>query len=74
VPSLSANGLLFLLTIIISAGVFKDYSTIKDVLAARPLLGRKYRIMDWADGIVNDSVFPEMSVDRPTKKTKNETV
>jgi hypothetical protein len=45
-PPLSANGLLFLLVIIISAGAFKDYSTIEDVFAARPLLSRKYRIMD----------------------------
>ncbi|KAH6708804.1 hypothetical protein BKA61DRAFT_490718, partial [Leptodontidium sp. MPI-SDFR-AT-0119] len=41
-PPLSTNGLLFLLIIIISAGVFRDYSTIKDVLATRPPLSRKY--------------------------------
>jgi hypothetical protein len=45
-PPLSANGLLFLLAIIISAGAFRDYSTIEDILAARPPPGRKYRIMD----------------------------
>jgi hypothetical protein len=72
-PPLLANGLLFLLAIIISAGAFKDYSTIKDVLAARPPPRRKFRIMEWADGVLDDPVFPEMSVDGPTKKTKNET-
>ncbi|XTI82192.1 hypothetical protein V2W45_1337397 [Cenococcum geophilum] len=73
-PPLSANGLLFLLAIIISAGAFRDYSTIKDVLAARPPPGRKYRIIDWADRMLDDLVFLEMSTDRPTEKTKNETV
>lgn len=28
--------------------------------------------MDWAEGVENDPVFPEMSEDGPTKKTKNE--
>jgi hypothetical protein len=65
---------LFLLAIIISAGAFRDYSTIEDVLAARPLPGRKYRIMDWAGGVSDDPVFPEMSADGPTEKTKSETV
>ncbi|KAG9233107.1 hypothetical protein BJ875DRAFT_442545 [Amylocarpus encephaloides] len=45
-PPLSANGLLFLLAIIISAGAFRDYSSVKDVLATRPPPSRKYRIMD----------------------------
>jgi hypothetical protein len=45
-PPLSANDLLFLLAIIISAGAFKDYSTVEDVLAARPPPDRKYRIID----------------------------
>jgi hypothetical protein len=72
-PPLSANGLLFLLVIIISAGAFRDYSTIEDVLAARPPPGRKYWIMGWANRVLNDLVFPEMSVDEPTEKTKNKT-
>jgi hypothetical protein len=29
--------------------------------------------MDWADEMLDDPVFPEMSADGPTKKTKNET-
>jgi hypothetical protein len=65
---------LFLLAIIISAGAFRDYSTIEDVLAVRPPPRRKFRIMEWADGALDDSVFPEMSADGATKKTKNETV
>ena len=73
-PPLSANGLLFLLAIIIPAGAFRDYCTIEDILAARLLLGRKYRIMDWAGGVLDDPVFPEMSADRPTAKTRNKTV
>ncbi|KAF2793860.1 hypothetical protein K505DRAFT_276267 [Melanomma pulvis-pyrius CBS 109.77] len=44
-PPLSANDLMILLTIIISAGAFRDYSTIEDVLAARPPPSRKY--VDW---------------------------
>ncbi|KAI3324577.1 hypothetical protein HD806DRAFT_534041 [Xylariaceae sp. AK1471] len=72
-PPLSANGLLFLLAIIISAGAFRDYSTSEDILAARPPPGRKYRIMDWVDGVLNDPVFPEMSADGPTEKTRKET-
>jgi hypothetical protein len=72
-PPLSANGLLFLLAISISAGAFRDRSTIEDVLAARQLPGRKYRIMDWADGVLDNLVFPEISADRPIEKTKNET-
>jgi hypothetical protein len=72
-PPLLINGLLFLLAIIILAGVFKDYSIIKDVLAARSPPRRKFRIIKWADGVLNDLVFSEMFVDRPTKKTKTET-
>jgi hypothetical protein len=64
---------LFLLAIIISAGAFRDYSTIEDVLAARPPPRRKFWIMEWAEGVLDDPVFPEMSADGPTKKTKNET-
>ena len=33
-------------------------SSIEDVLAARPPPGRKFRIMDWADGVLDDPVFP----------------
>jgi hypothetical protein len=29
--------------------------------------------MDWVDGVLDDPVFPEMSADGPTEKTKNET-
>jgi len=64
---------LFLLAIIISAGAFKDYSTIEDVLAAEPPPRRKFQIMGWADDVLDDPVFPQMSADGPTKKTKNET-
>jgi hypothetical protein len=53
-PPLLANGLLFLLANFISAGAFKDYSTIKDVLAARPPPRRKLRIVEGANGR-NDS-------------------
>jgi len=56
----------------ISAGAFRDYCTVADVLAARPPLKRRFRIMEWADDVLNDPVFPEMSADGPIKKTKNE--
>jgi hypothetical protein len=45
-PPLSANSLLFLLAIIILAGVFKDYNSIKNVLAAKPPPGKKYQIIN----------------------------
>jgi hypothetical protein len=49
---------LFLLVIFISAGAFRDYHTIDDALAARPPLKRRFRIMEWADGVEDDPVFP----------------
>jgi hypothetical protein len=63
---------LFLLAVIISAGAFKDYSTIEAVLDARPPPRRRFVIMEWADAVLDDPVFPEMSADGATKKVKNE--
>lgn len=54
-PSLFANGLLFLLAIIISAGAFKDYKTRSDPRS-------NFRIMEWRDEVLDDPVFPEISV------------
>ena len=71
-PPLFANGVLFLLAIFISAHAFPKYHSIKDVLAERPPPKRRFLIIDWADGMENDPVFPEMSEDGPSKKTKNE--
>ena len=73
-PPFSANGLLFLLAIIILASTFRDYSNVKDVFIARPPPGRKYWIMDWADGVLDDPVFLKMFANRLTEKTKNETI
>jgi len=39
----------------------------EDVLAFRPLPREKYWIMEWAEDILDDPVFPEMSRDGPTK-------
>ncbi|PMD21293.1 hypothetical protein NA56DRAFT_658879 [Hyaloscypha hepaticicola] len=66
-PPLFANSLLFLLAIIISAGGFKYYCTIEDILIARPQLKRKFLIIDWADSIVDIPVFPEIFADRLTE-------
>ncbi|KIW36203.1 uncharacterized protein PV06_11531 [Exophiala oligosperma] len=71
-PPLLVNGLLFLLAVIISAGAFKDYNTIEAVLDARPPPRRRFMIMEWADAVLDDPVFPEMSADGVTKKVKNE--
>ncbi|KIW79865.1 hypothetical protein Z517_06480 [Fonsecaea pedrosoi CBS 271.37] len=71
-PPLLVNGLLFLLAIFISARAFKDYDTIEAVLNARPPPRRRFGIMEWADAVLDDPVFPEMSVNGPTKKEKNE--
>jgi hypothetical protein len=63
---------LFLLAIIISASTFRDYNSIEDVLAVRLLTRRKFRIMEWAEDVLDDLVFLEMCANGPTKKTKNE--
>jgi hypothetical protein len=70
-PPLYANGILFLLAIFISARAFRDFPTIRDVLAVRPPPREKFRIMDWPDDILDDPVFPEMRPSGPTKKVKN---
>lgn len=59
-PLLYANGILFLLSIFISARAFRDFPTICDVLAVRPPPGEKFGIMDWPDDVLDDPVFPEM--------------
>ena len=71
-PALLVNGLLFLLAVVISAGAFKDHSTIEAVLDARPPPRRRVMIMEWADAVLDDPVFPEISADGATKKVKNE--
>ena len=45
---------------------------INNILAMRPPLKRRFRIIEWADGIEDNLVFPKMSKDRLTKKSKNE--
>ncbi|OBT38904.1 hypothetical protein VE00_10781 [Pseudogymnoascus sp. WSF 3629] len=70
-PPLLANPLLFLLSIIISSNAFKNYKTVEDVLSARAPKG-KYRIMAWAHDVLDIPVFPEMSMDGPTEKAKND--
>lgn len=64
--------MLFLLCNFISSNAFESYRTIEDVLSARAPAG-KYRIMRWAHDVLNVPVFPEMSMDGPTEKAKNET-
>ncbi|OBT56677.1 hypothetical protein VE04_03810 [Pseudogymnoascus sp. 24MN13] len=70
-PPLLAHPLLFLLSIIISSNAFKNYKTVEDVLSARAPKG-KYRIMAWAHDVLDLPVFPEMSMDGPTEKAKND--
>ena len=43
----------------------------RDVLAVRRPPKEKYRILEWADDVLNDPVFPEMSQKGPTLKAKN---
>jgi hypothetical protein len=69
-PPLFANPLLFLLSIFISSNAFRDYRTVDDILSARAPKG-KYRILEWAHGVLDIPVFPEMSENGPTDKTKN---
>ena len=70
-PPLFANGVLFLLSIILSADAFRDYHTIEEVLAARPPPRTKFWIMEWAANVMDDPVFPELSPAGPTKKPKS---
>ncbi|KAK0611658.1 hypothetical protein B0T14DRAFT_413287, partial [Immersiella caudata] len=56
----------------------KEFHAMWDVLTTiRPPLGEKYRILEWADDVLGDPVFPEMSENgpipqtRPTFKDKN---
>jgi len=56
---------LFLLAIFISRGAFREFHTIWDVLAIRPPSGEKYWILEWADDILGDPVFPEMFENGP---------
>jgi hypothetical protein len=62
-PPLFANGILFLLAIFLSAGAFRDYGTIEDVLSLRPQRREKHWIIEWAEDVLDDPVFPEMSQD-----------
>ena len=73
-PPLYANNLLFFLAIFISLGAFRDFKSIKDVLAARPQGKESYRILEWDDNICDKPVFPEMSSTAPKPKAKNENV
>jgi hypothetical protein len=45
-PPFLANSVLFLLVIIILASIFRDYYTINNILAARLLLKRRFRIIE----------------------------
>lgn len=72
-PPFFVNGLLFLFVIIILISAFRNYSSIKDIFTTEPPPGRKYRIINWADKVLNDLVFLEMFVNKLIKKTKNET-
>ncbi|OAP53755.1 hypothetical protein AYL99_12039 [Fonsecaea erecta] len=70
-PPLYTNGLLFLLAIFISACAFRDY-TIEDVWNARAPLDSSFMVMKWAEIVLETPVFPEISVDGPTAKARNE--
>lgn len=63
--------MLFLLAIFISRGAFRDFKTISDVLAVRPPQREKYWVMEWADGILNDPVFPKVTQDGPTREARS---
>nr|CAG8993140.1 Unknown function [Thelonectria discophora] len=70
-PPLFANSIMFLLAIFVSHNAFRDLKRIEDVLQVRPPPKEKYRILDWADGVLNDPIFPEMCRTGPTSKAKN---
>jgi hypothetical protein len=73
-PPLFTISLLFLLIIIIFTSVFRDYITINNILTIKPPLKRKFLIIKWANNILNNLVFPEFSIDKLTKKTKNKNI
>lgn len=70
-PPLFANSILFLLAIFLSAGAFRDFYTISDVLNTRPIPRENFWIIEWADNVLEDPVFPEISRIGPIKKAKN---
>src|SRR4051794_35643228 len=70
-PPLFANGILFLLAIFLSAGAFREFTTLRDALAVRPPPKKNFRILEWSDDVLDDPVFPEICPNGPTKKAKN---
>ena len=55
----------FIIANLVSAGAFKRYKTVDQVMAARPGKGRKYRKLRWDPVVLDKPVFPQWSVDGP---------
>lgn len=70
-PPLFANTAVYLLPIFLSAGAFREFKTLDQVLAVRPKPNETYWVLDWEDSVREDPVFPEMLASGPTKKEKN---
>ncbi|PSN60122.1 hypothetical protein BS50DRAFT_507169, partial [Corynespora cassiicola Philippines] len=70
-PPLFANAAVYLLPIFLSAGAFREFKTLDQVLTVRPKPNETYWVLDWEDSIREDPVFPEMLASGPTKKEKN---
>lgn len=65
---LLVNPILFILSICIAAGAFKNYQTIEEVLTVTPPLDQRYWVLEWADHVLDRPVFPEVSVNGPSEK------
>lgn len=57
-----------MLAIFLAAGAFKKYSTIQEILAIKPPTDQKYWVLDWADHILDQPVFPTVTANGPTQK------
>ena len=65
---LLVNPILFILSICIAAGAFKNYTTVEDVLGVKPPQNQRYWVLQWADHILDRPVFPEVSMDGLSQK------
>ncbi|KAK4032828.1 hypothetical protein C8A01DRAFT_50461 [Parachaetomium inaequale] len=65
--------LVFMLAIFLARGAFKNYCTLEQVLNVKPPANRRSWVLEWADHVLDQPVFPEVSADGPTEKIQRAT-
>jgi hypothetical protein len=65
--------LLFMIAIFLAFGAFKKYTNIQQILAIKPPQGESHWVLDWADSVLDQPIFPQMSADGPTDKIQSAT-